>query len=351
MDFILMTSFSLSRKPIEITDREVKRLKRSRIPISQGSMELQERSRVYLGMRRSIPEEIPTSVLKDRAVDSLNSTAGGNFLDKMPRECLKIIESKSKSCGNGAHIGDNCPPKVPIISNLEQCNQTINELPQTLLSVHPTCNYEDENSFTYDSRPNSFNDSPSVLTHPSQTQFETYFCELCGNNAHYGYDCPPRFPLVYEQESCYNKNFNDSYFPQNSQSSFQQYLCCENCGGPHEIFPCQPMYEDYYKQNSCYDPNSFGFDQYQPPQFPVNYSPHKTNREILQAQENLMNAIQAFLKEYDHKPPNEKCMALLLAEERFLKIKQTMRKKHNQPEVIQELLLKLMDDLQSLKGS
>ncbi|GKD55160.1 hypothetical protein Tco_1288547 [Tanacetum coccineum] len=29
-------------------------------------------------------------------LDSLNSAAGGNFLDKMPRECLKIIESKSK---------------------------------------------------------------------------------------------------------------------------------------------------------------------------------------------------------------------------------------------------------------
>nr|GFB79279.1 reverse transcriptase domain-containing protein [Tanacetum cinerariifolium] len=28
--------------------------------------------------------------------DSLNSAACGNFLDKMPRECLKIIESKSK---------------------------------------------------------------------------------------------------------------------------------------------------------------------------------------------------------------------------------------------------------------
>ncbi|GJR53995.1 reverse transcriptase domain-containing protein [Tanacetum coccineum] len=28
--------------------------------------------------------------------DSLNFAAGGNFLDKMPRECLKIIESKSK---------------------------------------------------------------------------------------------------------------------------------------------------------------------------------------------------------------------------------------------------------------
>ncbi|GJR76999.1 hypothetical protein Tco_0089364 [Tanacetum coccineum] len=247
--------------------------------------------------------------------------------------------------------GYNCPPKVPIISNPEQCNQTINELPQTLPSVHPTCNYEDENSFTYDSKPNSFNDSPSVLTHPPQLQFETYLCELCGNNAHYGYDCPPQFPLVYEQEPCYNQNFNDNYFPQNSQSSSQQYLCCENCGGPHETFQCQPMNEDYYEQNSCYDPNSFGFDQYQPPQFPVNYPPQETSREILQAQEDLMEAIQAFLKEYDHIPPNEKCMALLLAEERFLKIKQVMREEQNQPEVMQELLLKLMDDLQILKGS
>ncbi|GJW55034.1 hypothetical protein Tco_0099119 [Tanacetum coccineum] len=111
------------------------------------------------------------------------------------------------------------------------------------------------------------------------------------------------------------------------------------------------MNEDYCEQNSCYDPNSFDFDQFQPPQFPVNYLPQEISREILQAQEDLMEAIQAFLKEYDHIPPNEKCMALLLDEERFLKIKQNMREKHNQPEVIQELFLKLMDDLQSLKGS
>nr|GEU89177.1 reverse transcriptase domain-containing protein [Tanacetum cinerariifolium] len=34
--------------------------------------------------------------------DSLNSAAGRNFLDKMPRECLKIIESKSKVCQSRA---------------------------------------------------------------------------------------------------------------------------------------------------------------------------------------------------------------------------------------------------------
>ncbi|GJS66809.1 hypothetical protein Tco_0681373 [Tanacetum coccineum] len=63
-----------------------------------------------------------------------------------------------------------------------------------------------------------------------------------------------------------------------------------------------------------------------------------------------METIQAFLKEYDHIPPEEKCMALLLAEERFLKIKQVMEGEQNQPEVMQELLLKLMNDLQILKG-
>nr|GFB23832.1 reverse transcriptase domain-containing protein [Tanacetum cinerariifolium] len=34
--------------------------------------------------------------------DSLNSAVARNFLDKMPRECLKIIESKSKVCQSRA---------------------------------------------------------------------------------------------------------------------------------------------------------------------------------------------------------------------------------------------------------
>ncbi|GKF25270.1 reverse transcriptase domain-containing protein [Tanacetum coccineum] len=37
------------------------------------------------------------NALNSNDQDSLNSVAGGNFLDKMPRECLKIIESTSTS--------------------------------------------------------------------------------------------------------------------------------------------------------------------------------------------------------------------------------------------------------------
>ncbi|GKC21425.1 hypothetical protein Tco_1023575 [Tanacetum coccineum] len=72
------------------------------------------------------------------------------------------------------------------------------------------------------------------------------------------------------------------------------------------------------------------------------------NMKMLQARENLMNAIQAFLKEYDHIPPKEKCMDLVLAEERFLKVKQALEEGQNQPKNVQELLLKLLNDLQIL---
>ncbi|GJV29020.1 hypothetical protein Tco_1385468 [Tanacetum coccineum] len=55
--------------------------------------------------------------------------------------------------------------------------------PQTLPSVHPTCNSGDENSFTYDSKPNSVDDSPNIFNPLPQPSM--YSCEFCGNNARY----------------------------------------------------------------------------------------------------------------------------------------------------------------------
>ncbi|GJU90473.1 hypothetical protein Tco_1302896, partial [Tanacetum coccineum] len=104
-----------------------------------------------------------------------------------------------KSCGNGAHIGYNCPPKVPIISNPEPCNnQTDDELPQTLPSFDPTCYSGDGSSFTYDSTPNFVNDSPNVFNPPPQPLTYTY--EFCGNDAYYGHDCPPQIPVCYDDD-------------------------------------------------------------------------------------------------------------------------------------------------------
>ncbi|GJR49334.1 hypothetical protein Tco_1399855 [Tanacetum coccineum] len=113
-----------------------------------------------------------------------------------------------------------------------------------------------------------------------------YSCEFCGNDARYGHWCTPQVPFIYP-EPCYNQDFN---FPQNFQNFQQQYSCCENCGGPHETYQCQPMNEDYYhEQNSCYDYNSFGFDQFQPPQYTVNHPIFNSQNELLNSQNEFLN--------------------------------------------------------------
>ncbi|GJX07864.1 hypothetical protein Tco_0195796 [Tanacetum coccineum] len=190
-----------------------------------------------------------------------------------------------KSCGKGAHYGYNCPPQIPIISKPEPCNnQTVNEFPQTLPSVQPTSCTGDENSFTYDSKPNFVDDSPNVFNPPPQPPM--YSCEFCGNDARYGHYCTPQVPFIYPEPG-YNQDFN---FPQNFHGFPQQYPCCENCGGPHETYQCQPMNEDYYhEQNSCYDYNSFGFDQFQPPQYTVNHPIFNSQNELLNSQNEYLN--------------------------------------------------------------
>nr|GFB19010.1 hypothetical protein [Tanacetum cinerariifolium] len=85
-------------------------------------------------------------------------------------------------CGKGAHYGNNCPLKVPIIPDLEPFNnQTIDEFPKTLPSFDPTCYSEDGNSFTYDSTSNLVYDSPNDFNPPLQPPL--YSCEFYGNDA------------------------------------------------------------------------------------------------------------------------------------------------------------------------
>ncbi|GJU00754.1 hypothetical protein Tco_1111092 [Tanacetum coccineum] len=209
-----------------------------------------------------------------------------------------------KSCGKGAHHGYNCPPKVPIISNPRPCNnQTIDELPQTLPRFDPTCYSERENSLPYVSKPNFVDDSPNVFNPPPQPP--TYSYEFCGNDAYYGYDCPPQVPFIYP-EPCYNQDFN---FPQNFHNFQQQYLCCENCGGPHETFQCQPMNQSYYEPNPCYDSNSFGFDQFQPPQYTVNHPIFNAQNELFNSQNKLMEQLTSvcdMVGQYIQKKEEEK---------------------------------------------
>ncbi|GKB33047.1 hypothetical protein Tco_0872448 [Tanacetum coccineum] len=128
----------------------------------------------------------------------------------------------------------------------------------------------------YDTNPNSFN----FFDYPPQPQYETNICELCGNDAHYGYDCPPQVPFVYNQNMSFDQNLNNN-FPQTSPNFSQQNLDCENCGGPHATFQCQSMNQNFYNSNS------FGFDQIEPPQLYIN-NLNQLNNELCTMMEDFM---------------------------------------------------------------
>nr|GFB91799.1 hypothetical protein [Tanacetum cinerariifolium] len=208
-------------------------------------------------------------------------------------------------CGNGAHYGYNCPPKVSIVPTPKPFNnQTIEELPPTVPSFDPTCFSEDGNSSTYDSTSNRVHDSPNVFDPPPQLPFSS--CEFCENDACYGHYCTPQVPFIYP-EPCYNQDFD---FPQDFHDFQQEDICYENCRVTHEAYNCQPMNEDYYhKQNSCCDPNSFGFDQFQPQQYTINHPIFNAHNDLFNSQNKLMEQLTSMcdmVGQYIQKKEEEK---------------------------------------------
>nr|GEY23512.1 hypothetical protein [Tanacetum cinerariifolium] len=69
--------------------------------------------------------------------------------------------------------------------------------------------------------------------------------------------------------------------------------------------------------------------------------------EMFLAKGKLMKAIQTCLKN-NNQPPEKNSIAILLAEESILTFMQTLEEKHIDTESMQELLLQLSKDLQTL---
>ncbi|GKC81169.1 hypothetical protein Tco_1136886, partial [Tanacetum coccineum] len=84
--------------------------------------------------------------------------------------------------------------------------------------VCASCCYEIKKSFVHDSNPNSFIDSTNNFNPPPQPQYQTNSCELCGNDAHFGYDCPTQVPdpLIQQHEQAVQKE-------QEEQAAFTPY--------------------------------------------------------------------------------------------------------------------------------
>ncbi|GJU72090.1 hypothetical protein Tco_1263495 [Tanacetum coccineum] len=87
------------------------------------------------------------------------------------------------------------PTKELNFEELKMIKSFIDDPPELELKDLPS-HLEYGNSSIDAPIPNSFNDPLNVFIYPLQPQYDSYSCELCGNDSHYSYDCPPRFPLL-----------------------------------------------------------------------------------------------------------------------------------------------------------
>nr|GEV25838.1 reverse transcriptase domain-containing protein [Tanacetum cinerariifolium] len=80
---------------------------------------------------------VPTAVAVSPANDTLDSAAGGNFLDKIPRECLSIIESKSKVRYSRSRVTDKQDDfqnqMMQFMQNLYNKPSTSSSLPSNII--------------------------------------------------------------------------------------------------------------------------------------------------------------------------------------------------------------------------
>nr|GEY40030.1 hypothetical protein [Tanacetum cinerariifolium] len=114
--------------------------------------------------------------------DALDSAAGGNFLDKIPRECLSIIESKSKVRYSRSRITDSRANTNAPLSSSSPSNSF--DLQQIAASL------EDK----LDIRMNRFEKSLNVMknsfvTPTAQIKAVEEACVTCGSNHSYN-QCP-----------------------------------------------------------------------------------------------------------------------------------------------------------------
>ncbi|GKE02117.1 hypothetical protein Tco_1390100, partial [Tanacetum coccineum] len=115
--------------------------------------------------------------------DSLNSAVGGYFLDKMPNDCLRIIESKVKvrhSRNVVSRVSTNAPPSSYSPSNSFKLQQIAATL-------------EDKMEIRMNRLENSINEMKAiVVTTPAIVKAVEEICVTCGANHNFNNYSLPR---------------------------------------------------------------------------------------------------------------------------------------------------------------
>ncbi|GJZ90012.1 reverse transcriptase domain-containing protein [Tanacetum coccineum] len=176
--------------------------------------------------------------------DSLNSVAGGNFLDKMPRECLRIIESKSKvrNSRNKAVVAkvssnSSTPGISPDVAALTTEVSELKNLMKTMLidkqkAQAPATIKAIEQSWVTCGNAHSYKKCPATDGNVYQDNIQEYVSQAAAANFNQGNSNsrppmvsnqirPPGFPPIQNNQNRFNPNQGNN-FNQNRGTNFNQ---------------------------------------------------------------------------------------------------------------------------------
>ncbi|GJR18840.1 reverse transcriptase domain-containing protein [Tanacetum coccineum] len=176
--------------------------------------------------------------------DSLNSAAGGNFLDKMPRECLRIIKSKSKvrNLRNKAVVAkvssNSSTPRIsPDVAALTTEVSELKNMMKTMLidkqkAQAPAPVKAVEQSCVTCGGAHSYRNCPATDGNVYRDNIQEYVSQAAAANFNQGNTNsrppmvsnqirPPGFPPIQNNQNHFNQNQGNN-FNQNQGTNFNQ---------------------------------------------------------------------------------------------------------------------------------
>nr|GEY08943.1 hypothetical protein [Tanacetum cinerariifolium] len=147
------------------------------------------------------------NALNSKDQDSLNSVVGGKFLDKMPRECLAIIESKSK-----VFYSRNKPVVAKVSMN---ASTFVDESCVTCSGAHSYRNFPATDGNVYRDNIQEFVSQAFVDNYNQGNT--SYRPPMMSNQIR-----PPGFPLVPNNQNFQRNNQNRFILNQNQGNNFNQ---------------------------------------------------------------------------------------------------------------------------------
>ncbi|GJZ52838.1 hypothetical protein Tco_0607723 [Tanacetum coccineum] len=147
--------------------------------------------------------------------DSLNSAAGGNFLDKMPRECLRIIESKSK-----VRNSRNMAQSSSVVAKVS--SEFINSQNFTTSAQAPAPVKAVEQSYVTCRGAHSYKNYPATNGNIYQDNIQEYVSQAAAANFNQGNTNfrppmvanqirPPGFPPIQNNQNRFNQNQGNNF--------------------------------------------------------------------------------------------------------------------------------------------